>query len=61
MYVIMKTMCPPTYHHNIFMATHALGHMMYRYTLLVPMNCVSNTLIRGDKQLTFPGLKIHNV
>ena len=25
----MKTMCPPGYHHNGFMATHALGHMMY--------------------------------
>ena len=29
MYVIMKTMCPPGYHHNGFVATHALGHMMY--------------------------------
>ena len=27
--VIMKTMCPPGYHHNGFVATHALGHMMY--------------------------------
>ena len=25
----MKTMCPPGYHHNGFVATHALGHMMY--------------------------------
>ena len=25
----MKTMYPPGYHHNIFVATHALGHMMY--------------------------------
>ena len=25
----MKTMCPPGYHHNTFVATHALGHMMY--------------------------------
>ena len=37
-YVIMKTMCPPGYHHSGFVATHALGHMMYGYTLLVPMN-----------------------
>ena len=22
-------MCPPGYHHNDFVATHALGHMMY--------------------------------
>ena len=28
-YVIMKTMCPPGYHHNDFVATHALGHIMY--------------------------------
>ena len=27
----MKTMCPPSYHHNDFVATHALGHMMYGY------------------------------
>ena len=32
----MKTMCPPSYHHNSFVATHALGQMMYGYTLLVP-------------------------
>ena len=28
-YAIMKTMCPPGYHRNGFVATHALGHMMY--------------------------------
>ena len=27
----MKTMCPPGYHHNGPVATHALGHMMYIY------------------------------
>ena len=25
----MKTMCPPGYHHNGLVATHAPGHMMY--------------------------------
>ena len=37
----MKTMCPPGYHHNGFVATHALGHMMYSYTFgsLVPAMC----------------------
>ena len=25
----MKTMCPPGYHHNGFVATHALGHIMF--------------------------------
>ena len=28
----MKTMCPHDYHHNGFVPTHALGHMMYIYT-----------------------------
>ena len=34
----MKTMCPSGCHHNGFVATYALGHMMYGYTSLVPMN-----------------------
>ena len=34
----MKTMCSPCYHQNGFVATHAIVHMMYGYTLLVPMN-----------------------
>ena len=33
-YEIMKTMCPPSYHHNGFVATHALGHMMYGYIMI---------------------------
>ena len=28
-YVIMKTMCPPGYHHNGFVATHALYIYIY--------------------------------
>ena len=35
-------MCPLGYNHNGFVATHALGHMMYGYTLLVPMNQCGN-------------------
>ena len=30
-------MCFHGYHHNFFVATYAFGHMMYGYTLLVPM------------------------
>ena len=41
----MKTMCPPGHHHNGFVATHALGHMMCSYTLLVPMNIYISTNI----------------
>ena len=28
-YVMVKTMWPPDYHHNGFAATHALGHIIY--------------------------------
>ena len=28
-YVIMKTICPPSYPHNGYVATYALGHIMY--------------------------------
>ena len=37
-YAIMKTKCPPGYHHNGFVLTHAFGHMICGYTLLVPIN-----------------------
>ena len=33
----MKTMCLPGYHHNGFVATHALGHMMYGCAQVVLM------------------------
>ena len=36
-YAAMKTICPPGYHHNGFVATHALRYLMYGYTLLVPI------------------------
>ena len=30
----MKTMCPPSHHRNGFVASHALGYMLYSYTHL---------------------------
>ena len=36
----MKTMCPPGYHRNSFVATYALGHMMYGLIHHVP-KCMS--------------------
>ena len=30
-HAIMKTMCPTGYHDNDFVATHALGHVIYGY------------------------------
>ena len=31
----MKTMCPPGYHHNGFVATHALGQMMHMMIFMI--------------------------
>ena len=36
-YAIMKIMCSSGYHHSGFVATHAIGHMMYGYAKC--MNC----------------------
>ena len=36
-YIIMKKIHPPDYIQNGFMATHALGHMMCGYTLVLPV------------------------
>ena len=43
----MKTMYHPVYHYNGFVATRALGHMKYGYTLLVPMNQGYHFLYQG--------------
>ena len=32
LYAVMKTMCPPGYHHNDLVATHALGHDVRLHT-----------------------------
>ena len=37
----MKTMCPPGYHHNGFVASHALGHMMHGLTVHHVPKCMS--------------------
>ena len=34
----MKKTCLLYHHHNCFVPHHALGHMMYSFMLLVPMN-----------------------
>ena len=62
-YVIMKTMCPPGYHKNGFMTTHALGHMMYillhivrqrfiAYSKLVEKNGVWGLFCKLDHQIS---------
>ena len=54
-YAIMKTTCPPGYHHNGFVAIHALGHMMYVCTLLVPIN--QRVLNKQSKERNVSGHK----
>ena len=41
----MKTMCPPGYHHNGFVATHALGHMKHHITLILLLWDLSNLCV----------------
>ena len=54
-YAIMKTICSPGYHHNGFVATHALEHMMYGYILLVLMNQIG--LNKQSKERNIGGHK----
>ena len=35
----MKTMCPPGYHHNGFVATHALVHIVFMITYILRSSC----------------------
>ena len=51
-----ETMCP--YHHNGFAATHALGNMMFGYTLLVPMN--QRALNKQSKECNISDISGHN-
>ena len=46
-YAIMKTMCPPGYHHNGFVAAHGLGHMMNNVATVhhVPTCMICHTAI----------------
>ena len=46
----MKTMCPPGYHHNGFVATHALGHMHLRYLASVRFE---HSVCRGSLMTTY--------
>ena len=55
MYVYMKTMCPSGYHHSGSVATHALRHMMYSYTLLIPMK--QRVLNKPSKERNISGYK----
>ena len=47
----MKTMCPLGYHHNDFVATHALRHMIYSYIILAPMNLMTGKMSTQQAKL----------
>ena len=52
-HAIMKTMCPPGYHHSGFVATRVLGHMMYGYIMCPSGPCkwtIHHVSHCGDKQ-----------
>ena len=36
---IYKTICPPSYNRNSFVANHALGHIMYPSVELPQIHC----------------------
>ena len=55
----MKTMCYPDYHHNGFEATHALAHMEYGYTLLIPTR--QRVLSTLSKDCNISGRNITNI
>ena len=45
-YSIMKTICPPGYHHSGFVATHALGDIMYTHPALCVLWITSDHLYK---------------
>ena len=47
-YAMTKTMYSASYHHNGFLVTHALGHIMYGYTSLVPVNQRFSSLVPAN-------------
>ena len=54
----MKTLRPPWLSHNSFVATHALGHMMCGYSLLVPMKQrVLNKLSKEPNYVYFASVR----
>ena len=59
-----ETMSPSGYHDNGFVATHALGHMMYSFTLLIAitiyiyMSCYVYEYLKTAKLVELHGILI---
>ena len=45
----MKTMCTPGYHHNGFVGTHALGHMMCMIVVITGRAHCFHDLLRPSR------------
>ena len=53
-YAIMKTMCPPGYPHNGFVATHSLRQMMYGYIMCTKcMSCHKAIVVIAERAHCF--------
>ena len=52
MYVIMKTMCLPDYHHNGFVATHAyyICQLMSAHATTYIYICINNKVLDTNKK-----------
>ena len=46
-YIYIYIMCPPGYHHDGFVATYALGHMMYNFKHL--LWCTSPQILHVER------------
>ena len=64
-YAIIRTMCPPGYYHNGFVATNALGHMMFGSSTIhhVPkcMSCHKATAVIPGKGTLFSCFHIYTL
>ena len=50
----MKTMCPPGYPHNGFVATHSLRQMMYGYIMCTKcMSCHKAIVVIAERAHCF--------
>ena len=55
----MKTIWPPGYHHNGFVATHALGHMMYTIAYMLGSSSICEIWALCVSWITYDHLYIY--
>ena len=57
-YAIMKTMCPAGYHHNGFVATHALGHIHHVHHVPKCISCHKAIVVITGRAHCFHGKQL---